>query len=176
MTSYDGMDTANVDPVYGIQLHQPRFLEFIGAPESARLLNRSPAYWIKTMDREDAVAAALQLQRDASLMTSNLGQFATSLNRMSCEVLRLAISSGGRLLAGAPSAPCRKLYVCYGIMAASGVARVIPRLCRSHLVIAVLTVQTVFRTSLVRLCYEYSRWPVHAEISLTFMIMAEVRR
>ena len=94
MTSYDGSDTADVDSVYGIQLHYPRFLEFIGAPESARLLNRSPAFWIQTMDREDAVAAALRLQRDAGLMASNLqvlGQFATSLNRMSCEVLRLAI-------------------------------------------------------------------------------------
>ena len=94
MTSYAGTDTANVDPVYGIQLHHPRFLEFIGAPESARLLNRSSYFWIQTMDREDAVAAALRLQRDAGLMASNLqvlGQFATSLDRMSCEVLRLAI-------------------------------------------------------------------------------------
>ena len=58
------------------------------------------------MDREDTVAAALRLQRDAGLMTSNLqvlGQFATLLNRMSCEVLRLAIGPevfpGARALA-----------------------------------------------------------------------------
>ena len=94
MTSYAGTDTADVDPVYGIQLHHPRFLEFIGAPELARLLNWSPVYWVQTMDREDAVAAALRLQHYASLMTSNLqvlGQLVTSLNRMSSEVLRLAI-------------------------------------------------------------------------------------
>ena len=45
------------------------------------------------MDRKDAVAAALQLQHDADLMTSNLqvlGQFVTFLNRMSSEVMRLA--------------------------------------------------------------------------------------
>ena len=45
------------------------------------------------MDREDAVAAALQLQHDAGLMTSNLqvlGQFVTFLNRMSSEVMCLS--------------------------------------------------------------------------------------
>ena len=68
MTSYARTDIADVDPVFGLQLHHPRFLEYIGAPE-------------------------LQFQHDASLMTSNLqvlGQFVTSLNRMSSEVLRLA--------------------------------------------------------------------------------------
>ena len=45
------------------------------------------------MDREEAVAAALQLQHDAGLITFNLqvfGQFVTSLNHMSSEVMRLA--------------------------------------------------------------------------------------
>ena len=40
------------------------------------------------------MAADLQLQRDAALMASNLqvlGQYVTSLNQMSSEVLRLAI-------------------------------------------------------------------------------------
>ena len=61
--------------------------------ESAHLLTRTLGHWVQTMDREDAVAAALQLQHDAGLMTSNLqilGQFVTSLNRMSSEVMRLA--------------------------------------------------------------------------------------
>ena len=56
------------------------------------MLNQSPAYWVQTVDREDAVAASPRLQHDAGLMTSNLqGQFVMSLNRMSSEVLRLAI-------------------------------------------------------------------------------------
>ena len=45
------------------------------------------------MDREQAVSAALQLQHDAGLMMFNLqvlGQFMTSLNWMSSEVMRLA--------------------------------------------------------------------------------------
>ena len=64
------------------------------ASESARLLTRAPGHWVWTMDREDAVAVALWLQHDVGLMTSNLqvlGQFVTSLNHMSSEVLCLAL-------------------------------------------------------------------------------------
>ena len=38
MTSYTGTAMVDADTRYGLQLHHPRFLEFIGAPESARLL------------------------------------------------------------------------------------------------------------------------------------------
>ena len=66
------------------------------------------------MDWEDAVAVALRLQHDAGLMTSNLqvlGQFVTSLNRMSSEVLCLAIgpeifpSAAVNVLSPVPRAP-----------------------------------------------------------------------
>ena len=96
MSSYDSADVADVDPAYELQLHHPRFLEYVGAPESARLLAQAPGHWIKTMDREVAVTAALQLPHDAGLLTSNLqvlGQFVTSLNRMSSEVMRLAFGT-----------------------------------------------------------------------------------
>ena len=72
-TSYTAPAVVDTDPTFGIQLHHPRFLEFIGAPESA---------------------AAVNLQRDAGLMSSNLQilcQFVTSLERMSSEVLNLAM-------------------------------------------------------------------------------------
>ena len=39
MTSYTGAAMVDADTTYGLQLHHPWFLEFIGAPESARLLN-----------------------------------------------------------------------------------------------------------------------------------------
>ena len=45
------------------------------------------------MTRDQAISAALQLQRDAGLIMPNLqvlGQFVTSLNRMSSEVMHLA--------------------------------------------------------------------------------------
>ena len=92
MASYESAKIA-VDPAYGLQLHHPRFLEYIGAPKSARLLTRAPGHWVLTMYREEAVTVALQLQHDAGLITSNLqvlGQFVTLLNRMSSEVMRLA--------------------------------------------------------------------------------------
>ena len=71
MTSYLEEDISEVDPVFGVQLHHPRFLECIGAPESARLLGHSPAEWVQTIDKQDVMAAALQFQRDAGLMASN---------------------------------------------------------------------------------------------------------
>ena len=69
MTSYDE-DTSGLDftPAYGVQLHDPRLLEYVGAPESARLTSRSPEYWVHHMGREKALSAALQRQHDAGLI------------------------------------------------------------------------------------------------------------
>ena len=75
MTSYKSAEAAEVDPAYGLQLHLPRFLKYVGAPESARLLTRAPGHWVQIMDREEAVTAAQQLQHDAGLITSNLLAF-----------------------------------------------------------------------------------------------------
>ena len=80
----------DIHPAYGIHL---RLLEYVGAPESARLLSRTPEYWLHHMGCEKTLAAALQLQDDAGLIMSNiqvLGQFVTSPNRMSSEVMRVA--------------------------------------------------------------------------------------
>ena len=94
MTSYDeDTNRSDFSPAYGIHLHDPRLLEYMGAPESARLLSRSPEYWLHNMGRERTLAAVLQLQDDVGLILSNLqvlGQFVTSLNRMSSEVMRVA--------------------------------------------------------------------------------------
>ena len=49
-----------------------------------------PAEWLSVMDHRKALRAALQLQRDAGLMLSNLTvvhQYAIALHRMSTEVL-----------------------------------------------------------------------------------------
>ena len=92
MTSYESAELADVDPAYGLQLHHPRFLEFVGAPELPRLLTWTPSHWVATLDSDNAVLAALQLQHDAGLISSNLqvlGQFVISLKRMSSEVMRL---------------------------------------------------------------------------------------
>ena len=73
-------------PAYGVQLHDPRLLEYVGAPESARLLSRSPEYWLHHLGHEKT------LQHDVGLILSNvqvLQQFVTSLNRTSSEVMRV---------------------------------------------------------------------------------------
>ena len=88
---------AHVVPTFGVQLHHPRFLECIGAPESARLLGRSPAERIQVMDRQDVLVVALELQRDAGLMVSNLtvlSQYVTSLHRMSTKVMQFVFGHG----------------------------------------------------------------------------------
>ena len=65
-------------------------MKYMGAPELARLLGRSPEYWLEHMGRDRAVAAALRLHHDASLIMTNvqvMAQFVTSLNRMASEVM-----------------------------------------------------------------------------------------
>ena len=68
ITSYTGTAMVDADTRYGLQLHHPRFLEFIGAPESARLFNHSPSFWVDRLGQESAMAAAVNLQRDAGFM------------------------------------------------------------------------------------------------------------
>ena len=93
MTSYDERDSrADLYPAYGIHLHDPRMMEYMGAPESARLLGRTLEYWLEHMGRERTVAAALRLHHDASLIMTNvqvMAQFVTSLNRTASEVMRV---------------------------------------------------------------------------------------
>ena len=94
MTSYTGTAMVDADTRYGLQLHHPRFLEFIGAPESPRFLNQSPSFWVDRLGQESAMAAAVNLQRDTGFMMSNLqilGQFVTSLHRMSAEMLSIGV-------------------------------------------------------------------------------------
>ena len=94
MTSYDEENNrSDFSPAYGIHLHDPRLLEYVGAPESGCILRRTPEYWLHHMGRERTLAAALQFQHDAGLIMSNiqvLGQFVTSLNCMSSEVMWVA--------------------------------------------------------------------------------------
>ena len=91
MTSYDEEHSGpDFTPAYGVQLHDPRLLEYVGAPESARLLSRRPDHWLHHMGRERTLSAALQVQHDAGLILSNvqvLQQLVTALNRTSSEVM-----------------------------------------------------------------------------------------
>ena len=100
------------NPAYGLQIHHPRFLELVGAPESARLLDRAPLYWVEEMGKERAMVAAVTLQRDAGVMLSNLqilSQFALALNRMSFSMMALGLDRsvfpGAEVEALSPPAP-----------------------------------------------------------------------
>ena len=72
MTSYDDADRSDLDPAYGLHLHDPQLLEYVGAPETACLLSRAPKYWLHHMSQDRAISAALRLQHDAGLIMSNL--------------------------------------------------------------------------------------------------------
>ena len=89
-----GLPFSDGNLVYGLQLHHPRFLEFVGAPVSARLLDCSSTFWVDQLAKDKALAAAITLQRDAGVMLSNLqimSQFATALHRMSFSMMALGI-------------------------------------------------------------------------------------
>ena len=93
-TLYSGPAFSNLNLAFGLQLHHPRFLEFVGVPESARLLYRSPMFWVDQLGEEQAMAAAVNLQRDVGIMLSNLqilSQFVTSLHRMLSEMISIGI-------------------------------------------------------------------------------------
>ena len=67
MTSYRDDDGSSMDSQFGVHVHHPWFLEWVGAPESASLLSHPLAEWLQVMNRQDTLHAALQLQRDANL-------------------------------------------------------------------------------------------------------------
>ena len=53
-TTYRDSDFADQDQHFGLQLHHPRFLEWVGAPESVSLLGRrarDPSKWIRSMSQ-----------------------------------------------------------------------------------------------------------------------------
>ena len=92
MTSYEERTpSSDMDPSYGIHMHDPRVIEYMGAPESARLMGRTPEYWLQHMGRERTIQAALRLHHDASLIMTNIqimSQLATSFSRAASEVMR----------------------------------------------------------------------------------------
>ena len=57
ITSYNGPALSDMNLAFGLHLHHPRFLEFIGAPESAWLLYHSPSFWVDRLGEERAMAA-----------------------------------------------------------------------------------------------------------------------
>ena len=122
ITSYTGPTVADTNTAFGMQLHHPQFLEFIEVRESARLLYHSPAFWVQRLGEEDALAAAVNLQRDAGLMLSNLqilSQCVTSMHRMSTETCGVPFRGGRGFVYDTESAPGGKVHGCNGAVAST---------------------------------------------------------
>ena len=95
-TTYRASDYASPSGEFGFPLHHPRFLEWIGAPESAGLLEMGPGRWLHSLSRDQAMDAAIQLHRDVCLMATNLDvldQYALSLQGTASKMLKLGLNS-----------------------------------------------------------------------------------
>ena len=62
-TTYSAEDHAMPEGGLGVPLNHPRFLEWLGVPDSAWLLEMSPGHWCDTLTRDQAMSAAMQLHR-----------------------------------------------------------------------------------------------------------------
>ena len=96
-TTYSAEDHAPPEGGLGVPLNHPRFLEWLGAPESAWLLEMSPGQWCDTLSRDQAMTAAMRLRRDACLMKTNLDildQYALALHGMASKILQKTIGGG----------------------------------------------------------------------------------
>ena len=71
-TTYRASDYASPVGDYGLPLHHPRFIEWIGVPQSAELIEIGGAQWVDKLSRDQAVAATVHLQRDVGLMQTNV--------------------------------------------------------------------------------------------------------
>ena len=58
-TTYSAEDHAPPEGGLGVPLNHPRFLEWLGAPDSAWLLEMSPGQWCDTLSRDQAMTAAM---------------------------------------------------------------------------------------------------------------------
>ena len=95
-TTYRASDYASPSGEFGIPLNHPRFLEWIGIPESAGLLEMGSGRWLNALSRDQAMDATVQLHRDVCLMATNLDvldQYALSLQGTASKMLELGLGS-----------------------------------------------------------------------------------
>ena len=93
-TTYRTEDHAPPPGGLGVQLNHPRFLEWVGAPASAWLLEMSPGQWLDTISRDQAMTAAMQLHKDVCLMNTNLDildKYALALHGAASKILEKTI-------------------------------------------------------------------------------------
>ena len=74
-TTYRVSDYAEPVGDYGLPLNHPRFVEWIRVPQSAGLIELSGRQWVSKLSRDQAIMAAVHLQRDVGLMQTNVDVF-----------------------------------------------------------------------------------------------------
>ena len=97
-TTYHPSDYTKPSGEFGVPLHHPRFLEWIGVPESANLLEMGLGMWLHSLSRYQAMDAALQLHRDVCPMTTNLDvldQYVLCLQGTASKILELGLEPRG---------------------------------------------------------------------------------
>ena len=89
-TTYHVSDYAEPVGDYGLPLNHPRCIEWIGVPQSAGLIELSGRQWVSKLSRDQAITAAVHLQRDVGLMQTNvdvLDQYALSLQKAASRII-----------------------------------------------------------------------------------------
>ena len=95
-TTYRNSDYAAPSGEYGLPMHHPQFLEWIGVPQSASVLEMGGGRWVNNLSRDQAMAAAVHLQRDIGLMQTNLdvlGQYTLSLQGTASKLIELCLGA-----------------------------------------------------------------------------------
>ena len=93
-TTYRVLDYAESAGEYGLLLNHPRFIEWIGVPQSGGLLELTGRQWVNKLSRDQAVTAAVHLQRDVGLMQTNvdvLDQYALSLQKVASRIIDICL-------------------------------------------------------------------------------------
>ena len=95
-TSYRSLDYDAASGEFGLPVHHLRFLEWIGVPQSACLLGMGASRWVDHLSRDQAVAAAAQLQQDVGLMQTNLDgldQYLLALQGTASKLIELCLGT-----------------------------------------------------------------------------------
>ena len=89
-TTYRVSDYAEPVGNYGLPLNHPRFVEWIGVPQSPGLIELNGRQWVNKLSRDQAITAAVHLQRDVRLMQTNvdvLDQYVLSLQKAASRII-----------------------------------------------------------------------------------------
>ena len=95
-TSYRSSDYDAPSGEFGLPVHHPQFLEWIGVLQSTCLLEMGAGRWVDHLSRDQVVAAAVQLQRDVGLMQTNLDvldQYSLALQGTASKLIELCLGA-----------------------------------------------------------------------------------